>query len=51
MLNLSRHRQASPIPAIREGWRPISTRRARKLRRRGEDVRWRPDLNGYAWLP
>ncbi|WP_445157602.1 hypothetical protein [Halomonas sp. E14] len=41
----------SPVPDIRAGWRPISSARARKLRRRGEHVEWRPSLHSLAWMP
>lgn len=34
-----------------EGWRPISPKRARKLRRRGEDVRYLPEFGSSAWIP
>ncbi|WP_141246895.1 hypothetical protein [Halomonas salipaludis] len=36
---------------IRAGWRPIGAQRARKLRRRGEHVEWRPALHSLAWQP
>lgn len=38
---------------LRPEWRPISNRRARKLRKRGEDVRWFNDdyYFGYRWKP
>lgn len=38
-------------PDIMAGWRPISTKRARTLRRRGERVEWRPALGSFAWMP
>ena len=44
-------RKNPPVPDIRAGWRPISSARARKLRRRGETVEWRPTLHSLAWLP
>lgn len=34
-----------------EGWRPISPKRARKLRRRGESVIWIPEFCSDAWKP
>ncbi|WP_348814316.1 hypothetical protein NFG57_11060 [Halomonas sp. H10-59] len=33
------------------GWRPVCARRARKLRKRGERVEWRPALDSLAWMP
>lgn len=38
-------------PDIAAGWRPISSKRARKLRSRGEHVEWRPQLGRLAWRP
>lgn len=38
-------------PDILAGWRPVCARRARKLRKRGETVEWRPALHRFAWLP
>lgn len=34
-----------------EGWRPIGRQRARKLRRRGEDVRYLHEFGSNAWIP
>lgn len=39
------------VPLIAEGWRIVSNRRARKLRKRGEQVQWQPELHAMAWLP
>ncbi|MCZ0926497.1 hypothetical protein L0636_01160 [Halomonas janggokensis] len=50
-LTLNRHRKASPLIDIRIGWRPVSDRRARKLRKRGERVQWKESLASMAWLP
>lgn len=44
-------RKHSPLADILAGWRPIGAQRARKLRRRGEAVEWRPTLHSLAWLP
>ena len=33
------------------GWRPVCAKRARKLRKRGERVEWRPALDSLAWMP
>ncbi len=45
------HRKHSPLRDIQDGWRPVGQQRARKLRRRGETVEWRDELNMAAWLP
>lgn len=50
-ITLNRHRKASPLSDIRAGWRPVSDRRARKLRKRGERVQWKEPLGSMAWLP
>lgn len=50
-ITLNRHRKASPLPDIRAGWRPVSDRRARNLRKRGERVQWKESLGSMAWLP
>jgi len=39
------------LEARAKGWRPISSKRARKLRRRGEHVRWLPEFDSLAWQP
>ncbi len=48
---LNRRRQTSPLADIQHGWRPVGPQRARKLRKRGETVEWRPELHSMAWLP
>lgn len=50
-MTLNRYRKASPLSDIRAGWRPVSDRRARKLRKRGERVYWVESLDSMAWLP
>lgn len=39
------------VTCHRDGWRRICTKRARKLRKRGEDVRWLPEYDSHAWIP
>lgn len=39
------------LEARAKGWRPICAKRARKLRRRGEHVRWIPEFGSLAWQP
>lgn len=51
MMTLNRKRQQSSDPFVRAGWRAVSPVRARKLRNRGEDVRWFPEDGTFMWLP
>lgn len=49
-VNMAHQSRIMPAP-LYFGWRPVSPRRANALRKRGEDVRYLPEVYQYAWMP
>jgi hypothetical protein len=47
---IHRHFDAA-LRLLDEGWRPVCTKRARKLRRRGDHAIWIVEFGSHAWQP